>query len=52
MPNTRSKRAPWIPYNPGLILTIRKIVNGQELKSQILRLRQDVEVLDRGGQKI
>ncbi|KAK4733970.1 hypothetical protein R3W88_008231 [Solanum pinnatisectum] len=43
MPNTRSKGAPLLPYNPEFWRTIRKMVNAQELEAQRQRLGLEAE---------
>ncbi|KAK4707406.1 hypothetical protein R3W88_033052 [Solanum pinnatisectum] len=51
MPNTRSKGAPLIPYNPELRKTICKMVNTHELEAQRQRLGLDAETTARGAQQ-
>ncbi|KAK4726889.1 hypothetical protein R3W88_031806 [Solanum pinnatisectum] len=44
MPNTRSKGAPLLPYDPEFQRTLRKMVNAQELEAQRHRLGLEAEI--------
>ncbi|KAH0722393.1 hypothetical protein KY289_005437 [Solanum tuberosum] len=51
MPNTRSKGAPLIPYDPKLRNTICKFMNAQELEAQRQRLGLEAKTTASGAQR-